>query len=100
MADTLVDARRVEELEAEVAALIVEARTAQADADRRTAELAVINTTQQAVGAALDFQSIVDVVGDKLREVFATGNLSIWWQEVPGGPTRALYNFEHGANVG
>ena len=38
---------------------------------QRNAELAVINSIQQAVGAALDFQSIVDVVGDKLREVFA-----------------------------
>ena len=39
------------------------------ETERRNAELAVINSIQQAVSAALDFQAIVDVVGDKLREV-------------------------------
>ncbi|MEP7084564.1 MAG: GAF domain-containing protein, partial [Betaproteobacteria bacterium] len=52
------------------------------ETEQRNAELAVINSIQQAVGAALDFQAIVDVVGDKLREVFATGDMSIrWWDE-------------------
>ena len=70
------------------------------ETEQRNAELAVINGIQQAVGAALDFQAIVDVVGDTLREVFATGDLSIWWQEEIGGPTHALYNVEHGVGVG
>ena len=63
---------------------------------QRNAELAVITSVQQAVSAELDFQGIVDVVGDKLREVFTTGNLSIWWLEEPGGLTRSLYSYEHG----
>jgi GAF domain-containing protein/CheY-like chemotaxis protein len=67
--------------------------------EQRTAELAVINRIQQAVGAALDFQAIVDAVGDQLRDVFSTGNLSIWWLDEPGGPTRTLYNFEHGVRI-
>ena len=66
------------------------------ETEQRNAELAVINSIQQAVGAALDFQAIVDIVGDKLREVFGTGNLSIWWLEEPGGATRSLYSYEHG----
>jgi GAF domain-containing protein/DNA-binding response OmpR family regulator len=70
------------------------------ETEQRAAELAVINSIQQGVGAELNFQAIVDLVGDKLREVFATGDLSIWWQDEPGGPTRALYNFEHGVSVG
>jgi hypothetical protein len=56
------------------------------ETERRNAELAVINGIQQAVSAALDFQGIVDVVGDKLREVFGTGDLSIcWWTRLRSG---------------
>src|SRR5204862_721219 len=37
---------------------------------QRAAELAVINRIQEGMAAELDFQAIVDLVGDKLREVF------------------------------
>ncbi len=70
------------------------------ETEQRNAELAVINSIQQAVGAELDFLSIVVVVGDKLREVFATGDLSIWWQDEPGGLARSLYSYEHGVRDG
>ncbi len=39
---------------------------------QRVAELAIINSIQQGLAAELDFQAIVDLVGDKLREVFNT----------------------------
>ena len=41
------------------------------ETEQRNAELAVINSIQQGIAAELDFQAIVDLVGDKLREVFA-----------------------------
>jgi len=66
------------------------------ETEQRNAELAVINSIQQAVGAELDFQAIVDVVGDKLRAVFATGDLSIFWWDETGGQVRPLYTYEHG----
>ena len=65
------------------------------EVEQRNAELAVINSIQRGVSEALNFQAIVDLVGDKLREVFATGDLSIWWQDEPGGSTRTLYFYEH-----
>src|SRR5687767_14391045 len=37
---------------------------------QREAELEIINSIQQGLAAELDFQAIVDLVGDKLREVF------------------------------
>ncbi len=40
------------------------------ETEQRNAELAVINSIQQGIAAKLDFQAIVDLVGDKLREVF------------------------------
>ena len=69
------------------------------ETEQRNAELAVINSIQQAVSAALDFQAIVDVVGDKLREVFATGDLSIrWWDEL-AQLEQSLYTYEHGLRL-
>src|SRR4029078_6902150 len=44
---------------------------------QRAAELAVINSIQKGVSEQLDFQKIIDLVGDKLREVFNTGEVSI-----------------------
>ena len=49
------------------------------ETEQRNAELAVINSIQQGLVAQLDLMAIVDLVGDKLREVFATGNVSISW---------------------
>ena len=69
------------------------------ETEARNAELAVINSIQQAVGAALDFQGIVDAVGDKLREVFATGDMSIRWWDAARGQLHSLYAFEHGVRL-
>ena len=45
---------------------------APAEGDRAArAELAVINSIQEGLAAELDFQAIIDLVGDKLREVLA-----------------------------
>src|ERR1043165_9970661 len=47
----------------------------------RVAELQIINSIQQGLAAELDFQAIVDLVGDKLREVFNTLDITIAWYE-------------------
>ena len=69
------------------------------ETEARNAELAVINSIQQAVGAALDFQAIVDAVGDKLRQVFATGDLSIRWYDEAAGAVHDMYVCEHGRRL-
>ena len=66
---------------------------------QRDAELAVIASIQQAVGAALDFQAVVDAVGDKLREVFDTGDMSIRWWDDKAGLIHQLYSYEHGVRL-
>ena len=48
---------------------------------QRNAELAVINSIQQGLAAEMDFQAIVDLVGDKLSEVLQTGDLGIRWYD-------------------
>jgi CBS domain-containing protein len=64
--------------------------------EERSSELAVINSIQQGLVAQLDLNAIVDLVGDKLREVFATGDLSICWLDEAGRVATPAYFYEHG----
>jgi signal transduction histidine kinase/CheY-like chemotaxis protein/putative methionine-R-sulfoxide reductase with GAF domain len=88
----LANLRTQESLERQVAE-----RTAAAE--QRASELALINSIQQGLAAKLDFQAIVDGVGDKLREVFATGDLSIRWYDEAAGAVHVLYTYEHGRRL-
>ena len=66
---------------------------------QRAAELAVINSIQQGVSSSLEFQRIVDLVGDKLREVLHCQDISIRWWDEAAGLTRPLYVYEHGVRL-
>ncbi len=65
------------------ASLSVALQNAQSfEAERqRNAELAVINSIQQGMAGSLDFQGIIDMVGDKLREVLQTEDIGISWYD-------------------
>ena len=65
--------------------------------EQRANELAIINSIQQGMAAELDFQAIVDLVGDKLREVFGSGDLSIRWWDDEADTIDAAVRVEHGA---
>ena len=47
------------------------------ETEQRAAELAIINSVQQALAAKLDMQGIYDAVGDKIREIFNQADMSI-----------------------
>src|SRR5436853_2220896 len=66
---------------------------------QRVAELAVINRIQEGMAAELDFQTIVDLVGDKLREVFHTGDIGIRWYDPKANLNHFLYQYEHGVRL-
>src|SRR4029079_19364069 len=66
------------------------------ETEQRNAELAVINRIQEGMAAELDFQAIVDLVGDKLRDVFDTDNIGIIWHETGTDLLHFLYVYEHG----
>jgi hypothetical protein len=51
------------------------------ETEQRAAEMAVINSIQQGIAAELNFQAIVDLVGDKLREVLKTDDIGIDWHD-------------------
>ena len=70
------------------------------ETEQRAAELAVINSIQQGMAAELDFQAIVDLVGDKLREVSATrGDIGIRWYDPKTKLVHYLYEYEHGERL-
>ena len=82
----------------------VEERTSEltasnANLEQRNTELAIINSIQQGLAAELDFQAIVDLVGDKLREVFNTGDLGIRWYDAETNLAHYLYGYEHGERL-
>ena len=85
-------------LEAKVAERTAQLQAQRTQAEQRAAELAVINSIQRGVSGSLDFQGIVDLVGDKLREVFRTENIGIRWRDGSTEPhtIHYLYEVEHG----
>ena len=69
------------------------------ETEQRNAELAVINRIQEGMAAELEFQAIVDLVGDKLRDVFRTGDIGIGWWDADAELMYNLYEFEHGVRL-
>ncbi len=83
----------------ENARLFAETQRLLKETEQRNAELAVINSIQQGMAAKLDFQAIVDLVGDKLRGVFNTGNMGIVWHDAERNFLLQLYVYEHGERL-
>ena len=72
----------------------VKERTAELDA--RVAELEIINSVQEGLAAELEFQGIIDLVGDKLREVYGTPLLRICWYDEKNNLLHYLYEYSNG----
>ncbi|HTL75698.1 MAG TPA: GAF domain-containing protein [Casimicrobiaceae bacterium] len=88
----LANVRFAEGLERKVAA-----RTS--ELEQRAGELTIINSIQQGIAGSLDFQGIVELVGDKLREVLKSDDLSIRWLDHESRTSRFLYITEHGKRL-
>src|SRR5439155_1188470 len=67
--------------------------------EQLTAEVAIVNSIQQGMAGGLDFQGIIDLVGDKLREVFHTGDIGIRWHDPSANLIHYLYQYEHGERL-
>ena len=63
---------------------------------QHVSRLKLINSIQQGLASRMDFKDIVQLVGDKLREVFHTGDLAISWFEEKTNLNHYLYLCEHG----
>ncbi len=98
-AATLANVRHAEGLEQKVAERSAAALAAQAEAERRAGQLAIINGIQRAMSEQLDFGAIVEVVGEKLREVFASQDLYIGLLDPDGKAMHMPYTVEHGVRL-
>jgi len=70
-----------------------------ADAKRKNDELEIVNSIQQGVAAKLDFQGIIDLAGDKLREVYHSPDLGITWYDRENRMEHYPYVYEHGKRL-
>ncbi|MBI4631983.1 MAG: GAF domain-containing protein [Chloroflexi bacterium] len=71
----------------------------EAQLQQRVAELQIINSIQQGLATQLNFQAIVDLVGDKLREVFNVPDLGINWYDEKANLLHHLYVYDHGQRL-
>ncbi|MEO6407833.1 MAG: GAF domain-containing protein, partial [Burkholderiaceae bacterium] len=69
------------------------------ETEARNAELAVINSIQQGIAGSLEFAGIVELVGDKLREVLRTDTIGIRWYDAGAGLVHFLYEIEEGQRI-
>ncbi|HEY6132700.1 MAG TPA: GAF domain-containing protein [Rubrivivax sp.] len=69
------------------------------ETEARNAELAVINSIQQGIAGRLDFAGIVELVGERLREVLRSENLSIRWFDRATGLVHLPYALELGQRL-
>ncbi len=86
------ESERAYELEAELA------RTRQQLA-HRDAELDLINSIQQGLVKQLDFQAIIDLVGDKIGEIFAADSTSICLFDRDANLLNFPYSVERGHHL-
>ena len=63
---------------------------------QRNAELALINSVQDALAGELELQSIYDAVGDRIRDVFDAQVVDIAVYDEPAGLLRFPYSIERG----
>ncbi len=63
---------------------------------QRNAELALINSVQEALAGELEMQAIYDVVGDKIQEIFDAQVVDIGLFDFAAGLTRYPYTIERG----
>ena len=89
----------LEGLEQKVQERTKELQASNTSLEQRNAELQIINSIQQGLAAELDFQSIVDLVGDKLREVFKTKDFGIRWYDEKTNLVHFMYEYEHGKRL-
>jgi signal transduction histidine kinase/uncharacterized protein YigA (DUF484 family) len=69
------------------------------ESEQRAGELAIINSIQQGLASEMDFQGIVDLVGDRLREVLQIDNISIIWVDYERMLAVPLYVYVEGQRI-
>src|SRR5438477_9368922 len=69
------------------------------ESEQRAAELAIINSVQQALAAELNMQGIYDAVGDKIREIFDQADVGIRIYDAKTNLIHHPYVYEGGQRI-
>src|SRR5207244_13493184 len=69
------------------------------ETEQRNAELAIINSVQQALAAELNMQGIYDAVGDKIREIFNQADVGIRIHDPQTNLIHYPYVYESGQRI-
>src|SRR5204863_226991 len=83
----------------ESARLFDETQRLYKESEQRAAELAIMNTVQQALAAELNIQGIYDVVGEKIREIFHKTDMAIRIYDAKTRLVHYPFLFERGKRV-
>ena len=90
--------RLLQTLSTNMGVAIENARRFEAE-QQRVAELQIINSIQQGLASKLDLQGVIDLVGDKLREVLKTDEIGIRLYDQTTDLMHYPYEFEHGQRL-
>ncbi len=90
--------RLLQTLSANMGVAIQNARLFEAE-QQRVAELEIINSIQQGLASKLELQAVVDLVGEKLREVLHTHEIGIRLYDEQSDLMHYLYEYEHGERL-
>ena len=80
----------------ENARLFGETKRLLAETDERAAELAVVNSVQEGLAQNLDMQTMYELVGDKIQEIFDAQVLDIGIVDTVAGEIQFPYTIERG----
>ncbi len=69
------------------------------ETEQRAAELAIINSVQQALASKLEYQAIVDVVGEKIRSIFDAQSIAIGSYDHAASTVHYSYVVQKGGRV-
>ena len=83
----------------ENARLFDETKRLLTETNERAAELAVINSVQESLASRLDMQSMYDLVGDKIQEIFDAQEVDIAIYDVDKQLARYTYVIERGERI-
>ncbi|HEY2982493.1 MAG TPA: GAF domain-containing protein, partial [Anaerolineales bacterium] len=92
------DLRILEFVAQHIAVALTRARAIE-ETRQRNEELAIINAVQAALASKLDFQGIVDSVGNKLAEIFSEENVGIGFLDRASGMLKVPYLIENGRRI-
>ncbi len=83
----------------ENARLFAETKRLLTETDERAAELAIVNEIGEALASELDFQAIIDLVGDRIGQIFTAGMIDIALHDAAAGMLNFPYSVIDGQRV-